>query len=213
MKKKSPKSKTVPKKTQPGKKVIKPNKTKIQTKAKSAIKPEPPAPAVKEAPKTSTGPISMQKAALLKQLMKLVEGLDESRLTYLIQQSQILEHNIKIEENARNNGALRSPESKQQTGPGMDKLTIDVKEADDNSYFILIINKYRNFFALDEMKKLVNLCHMAADEKEGANRLFMWFSQNRKDVLNNTDIKGLSDPALLTIYNFIINRYKIKGSG
>lgn len=210
MKKKPAKPKPVAKKTQPVKKAVQPQKTKTRVKKKQELKPE--IPVMKEYPRTSTGPISMQKASLLKQLMKLVEGLDESRLSYLIQQSQILEHNMKIEENARKHGSLKSPEPKQQSGPGMDKFTIDVKEADDNSSFVLIINKYRNFFSLEEMRKLVKLCHIAASENDGVARLFMWFSQNRKDVLNNTDIKGIGDPALITMYNFIINRYKIKGT-
>ncbi len=91
-----------------------------------------------------------------------------------------------------------------------DKYTIDVKEADDNSYFILIINKARNFFTLEEMRTLAQLCHAAIDPNDGSQRLYNWLSLKRKDVLTDTDIRGSNDPALATIYKFIVNRYKVK---
>ena len=92
----------------------------------------------------------------------------------------------------------------------MDKYTIDVKEADDNSYFILIINKARNFFTLEEMRSLAQLCHAAIEPNDGAQRLYNWLSLKRKDVLIDTDIRGSNDPALSTMYKFIVNRYKVK---
>lgn len=113
--------------------------------------------------------------------------------------------------------AERKPAPAPATPPGqapstasMDKYTIDVKEADDNSYFILIINKARNFFTLEEMRSLAQLCHAAIDPSDGAQRLYNWLSLKRKDVLIDTDIRGSNDPALATMYKFIVNRYKVK---
>ncbi len=96
-------------------------------------------------------------------------------------------------------------------GSGLtNKTTIDVKEADDGSSFIIIINNARNFFALDEMRKLVAICHAAESETDAARRLYNWFTQYRKDVLVDTDIGGAGDQALFTMYRFIKGKYALK---
>lgn len=100
----------------------------------------------------------------------------------------------------------------QETKKGMDKYSIDVLEGPDNRYFVLTINSYRNFFALEEMRHIVKACHQSAGEQEGMQRLYHWFKNFRQDVIINTKIEGPSDPALATIYNYIVSTYTVKGS-
>ncbi len=94
---------------------------------------------------------------------------------------------------------------------GSDKYSIDVTEGQDNRYFVIKVNNYRNFFSLEEMRKIVRLCHDAQDERDGAARLFGWFKVNRNDVIINTKIEGSLDPALATIYNYLVNTYTSRG--
>jgi len=93
---------------------------------------------------------------------------------------------------------------------GSDKYTIDVTEGEDKRYFVLTVNNYRNFFTLDEMKKVVNVCHEATDERDGMMRLYNWFKTFRNDVIINTRIEGSFDPALTTIYKYLVTTYSVK---
>jgi len=147
---------------------------------------------------------------LLQQLMKISGELDEKGITFLIQQARVLEHNLQVERIGRDRKKTKIVDQIRQKSTRSNKNTIDVKEADDGSYYILIINEARNFFTLEEMRKLVSICHGASDEQDACRRLYNWYALHRKDVLIDTDISGAADPALSTIYTFIINRYKLK---
>ncbi len=108
--------------------------------------------------------------------------------------------------------AIEESKGKEEPKKGMDKYSIDVLEGPDNRYFVLTVNNYRNFFALEEMRNIVKACHQAAGEREGMQRLYHWFRNFRQDVINNTKIEGPSDPALKTIYNYLVSTYTVKNS-
>ncbi len=103
-------------------------------------------------------------------------------------------------------------ETQKEPKKGADKYSIDVLEGPDNRYFVLTVNNYRNFFALEEMRNIVKACHQASGEEEGMQRLYHWFRNFRQDVITNTKIEGPSDPALKTIYDYIVSTYTVKGS-
>ncbi len=107
---------------------------------------------------------------------------------------------------------IEEPKAQEKPKKGMDKYSIDVLEGPDNRYFVLTVNNYRNFFALEEMRSIVKACHQAAGEQEGMQRLYHWFKNFRQDVINNTKIEGPSDPALKTIYAYIVSTYTVKNS-
>ncbi len=151
-----------------------------------------------------------QKKKLLAELVKISTELDEKGLSFLIQQARVLEHNLQVERIGRDRKKADIVDQIRQKSTRSDKRTIDVKEADDGSSFVLIINNARNFFALDEMRRLVGICHGSADENDAGRRLYNWLTLHRKDVLIDTDITGAADEALITIYRFLINRYKLK---
>ncbi|HNX58573.1 MAG TPA: hypothetical protein PKK43_05715 [Spirochaetota bacterium] len=93
--------------------------------------------------------------------------------------------------------------------PGMSKASCDVVEMGGNS-FVVVVNRARNFFTLDEMKIMVRICHAAGNENEGAERLFKWLKNYRSDVLRDTDINFSMDTALLSIYKYLVNHYSVK---
>lgn len=151
-----------------------------------------------------------RKNELIKQVAKLAKELNEEGLQILLQQAQVLRHNMEVMASMKDRKKIEIVEQMRGKIARGDKFTIDVKEADDNSYFILIINNARNFFSRDEMRQLARMCQAAQNESEASQRLFAWFSQKRKDVLFDTSIDGVKDPALITMYNFIKNRYTVK---
>jgi hypothetical protein len=92
---------------------------------------------------------------------------------------------------------------------GTDKKSCEVVEMGGNS-FVLVVNRARNFFDLQEMRTLVRLCHEARNEGEAAVRMFGWFQGRRKDVLIDSDIRNAADAALVTIYRYLISHYAVK---
>jgi hypothetical protein len=93
--------------------------------------------------------------------------------------------------------------------PGADKKSCEVVEMGGNS-FVLVVNRARNFFDLQEMRTIVRLCHEARNEGEAAVRMFGWFQGRRKDVLIDSDIRNAADAALVTIYRYLISHYAVK---
>ncbi len=156
-------------------------------------------------------PAIQKKAAntkLISQLQTMIKDLNEHGLKILITQAQVLLHNMKVVESI--NERKKNPEKIKDKGIISNKTSIDVKEAEDNSYFIIIINGARLFFSLEQMKMLVKICHSSGNEKEGSFHLYNWFSKNRRDVLDDAKIYGAADQALATIYKFIISKYAVK---
>lgn len=138
-------------------------------------------------------------------IMDLMKGMDVQSLKLLLQQAQA----IKAATQAPPATPAKPAAPAAKPGPG-NKYTIDVKESEDGSYYILVINNARNFFTLDEMRKIVQLCHGSPDEREACRRLYGWFQEKRKDVLIDTKVTGPGDPAILTMYRFLKGRYRVK---
>lgn len=152
------------------------------------------------------------KDLLIKKLHELVKGVDENGIQSLISQAEILVRKAEVQSDLKDQ---RKAQIAGQTGKKdaqSNKYTIDVKEADDKSNFIIIINNARNFLTLDEMRKLVKICQNSAGEMDASRRLFSWFSQFRKDVIIDTKIEGTSDLALSTIYKYLVNNYTAKNN-
>ncbi|MCX7678194.1 MAG: hypothetical protein N2316_03155 [Spirochaetes bacterium] len=129
-------------------------------------------------------------------------------------QTAIAETNMPPRSETSNTSTTQPSECavKKDVPRGADKYSIEVIEGPENRYFIIKVNNYRNFFALEEMRQIVKACHQAGNEKEGVQRLYHWFNHFRKDVLINTKIDGPHDPALKTIFNHLVSTYTVKGA-
>ena len=148
------------------------------------------------------------KKILVKQLTGLLKDIDDDGILFLIKQAQVLIYNKKVE---NHNSKIKKGVKISAKKPAFsDKGSMEIKEADDGSSFIFVINKSRKFFTLQEMRIIVNICHISGNGKEGSRKLFTWFKKNRSDVLNDVGIETSVDPALETMYNFLIKRYKVK---
>jgi hypothetical protein len=145
---------------------------------------------------------------LIKKITEMLSDIDEEGLLFLFRQAQVLIYNKKVDEH--NAVVKKGGKITIKKPPFSDKLSMEIKEAEDNSSFIFVINRSRKFFTLDEMRKIVKLCHDSGEEKEGSRRLLTWFKNNRVDVLVDVGIEASNDPALNTMYNYIIKKYKPK---
>ncbi len=153
---------------------------------------------------------STEKNALLKELQSLIKDMNEDGLKFLINQTRVMLYNMKVDEL---NTEIKNLETKKRTikkKAQSDKLALEIVEADDNSSFIFVINKARKFFSLEEMKKIVKLCHISKDGNDASQRMYNWFKKNRSDVLVDVGIGSSKNPALQIIYDSIIKKYTIK---
>ncbi|MBN2400937.1 MAG: hypothetical protein JXN64_00915 [Spirochaetes bacterium] len=150
------------------------------------------------------------KKSLIKQLTTLLKDVDEDGISFLIRQAQVFIYNKKVDEH--NAVIQKGVKITVKKPPFSDKVSMEIKEADDGSSFIFVINSARKFFTLQEMRIIVNMCNIATEERDASRRLFTWFKNNRGDVLNDIGIESSMDPSLATIYNYVSKRYKLKNS-
>ncbi|HEY1406764.1 MAG TPA: hypothetical protein VF857_09160, partial [Spirochaetota bacterium] len=78
------------------------------------------------------------------------------------------------------------------TAPGMTRMSCEVIEMGGNS-FVVVVNRARNFFTLEEMRSLVRICHEAPSESSGMLGMYHWLKGERNDVLIDTDIHSAND--------------------
>ncbi len=175
-----------------------------KTSSKKAVKKS----SEKKAGKKKTGSVIRDRA--LKDLRSLITQIDEEGLEFLIRQAKVLIHNKEIEEKHERN--LKAYNEKRPTvkKKASDSSVIEVIEAEDGKSFVILLDGYRNFFSLEEMRKLVKICHSADDEIDAADRLFNWFSRERSDVIKNSSLSGKNHKSLPAIYHCLVERYTVR---
>lgn len=181
-------------------------KAKPAAKKSTAKKPSKVAAPKKKT--TKAAPKKVKKSAPVKKAVKPVAKKKPSAPKKIVQPKPVQET---VQQQPATQ-TVEENETQEEPKEGTDKYSIDVLEGPDNRYFVLTVNNYRNFFALEEMRNIVKACHQASGEQEGMQRLYHWFRNFRQDVINNTKIEGPSDPALKTIYDYIVATYTVKGS-
>ncbi len=139
---------------------------------------------------------------LLDQVWAMAITLDVESLKKLLQDAAILAHNERV---------IRDyTTQKGQAGPQVQAVTAAIEEGTDGTYFIIILNNYRNFLSLEEMKKLVKLCHGAANGRDAALRLYAWIERDRRDIRKNSKIYDHDHPSLPALWEKVINAYELK---
>jgi hypothetical protein len=195
------------KKAAPAKVKTAQKKAAVSVAKKSAAPKKPP---IKKASPAVKARVS-EKNQLVKDLVAGMGNLSVDQLKKMKNSMKVSSINEQIEELNQHRIKTLSPYA--QTGSynyPMDKNTIDVQEGEDGSFFIIVINNFRNFFSRAELKKIVTVCQGAENETEACRRLFGWFARERSDVIKNTKIIDDRDQALATIYNFLIEHYSVK---
>jgi hypothetical protein len=102
-------------------------------------------------------------------------------------------------------GEARGAAASKTSGP---TRSVRIEDAGIGKAFILVTSSSRNMLSLEEMRSLVKICYGAGDAREGAARLFAWFSKNRKDVLIDAIIGKPTHPELAALYEHIKSNYR-----
>lgn len=164
----------------------------------------------KSAPKMSSSakklPAKPQKKSLEEQLRNEIRAMTRTlgaeSLKKLLQDATILAHNERVLKDFNANSRPAAPRGQ--------AVLAEVEEGRDGSYYIIILNSYRNFLSLDEMRKLVALCRKAGDARDAANRLYAWVETVRSDIKKNSMIADADDPSLPALWKIVVSGYALK---
>jgi hypothetical protein len=156
---------------------------------------------------------------LRKELVSLLEQVDDEGLVFLIRQAQMIIRNLQVDRLNKEIGELnqqraralagrqKKPGSRsRQTVDAVDPVTID--EGTGRTTFIVAIGSTRKVFSLDEMRALARVAQAADDDADGARRLYSWLSRNRRDVLIDMSAGSAKAPGLVLMHRAIRKRYK-----
>jgi hypothetical protein len=156
---------------------------------------------------------------LRKDLAALCKKLDEKSLKFLKDQAQTLLRNLQIEAALRDEQveAAEAASSRQKGRPASSPETAPPDrgvriEQTGTLTFNIYVGRARSFFNREELRSLTKIVHAAGGAPEGAKRLYVWFTRERKDFLIDTGIGTARDPSLMELYDFILRTYKVKGS-
>jgi hypothetical protein len=139
---------------------------------------------------------------LVAQIHAMALTLDEDSLKSLLQDAAILAHNERV---------LRDyVVVKEKAGPRPPKVRAAIEEGRDGTYFVIVLNNYRNIMSMNEMRRLVRLCHGALNAGDGARMLYAWIERDRRDIKKNSKIADHTDPSLPDLWEKIVSSYTLK---
>ncbi len=160
-----------------------------------------------------------EKKELVQTLHDLVSDLDEGGVQFLINQARILIYNKQVEEINKKIAASKTDGRKQKKKTAeVEKATkkplrtpeVEIVERSNGKHFFIVVRGFRIYFTLNEMKKLVKMCHLADDRTDAAYRLYTWFKRFRSDFLVDGGIGSARNPYLDDLYTKLISTYKVR---
>ncbi|MBN1496367.1 MAG: hypothetical protein JXA07_06335 [Spirochaetes bacterium] len=164
--------------------------------------------AVKKSSSAKRLPAKPKKKSLEEQLRDEIRAmtltLTADSLKKLMQDAAILAHNERVLADYKD--SRRPAAARGRTGT----VLAEIEKGRDETYYIIILNNYRNFLSLDEMRKLVALCRGADNARDAAARLYAWIERDRRDIRKNSKIFEPDHPALPALWEKIIAGYDLK---
>ncbi len=151
---------------------------------------------------------------LLKELRGLIKDIPEEGLLFLIGQTNTILYNMRVDElnktNERINNSKKSSDSTKKTPRKAQEIphTISIERSSFGRNFILVINDSRKIMSESEITKIVRIAYKAADQKEGAVRLFAWFKANRDDVILDA-VLSTRHPDLQELYTYLKKNFSM----
>ena len=143
------------------------------------------------------------------ELISILDGLSQDEINWLITQANIMVYNHKIED--VNKAAQTLNDSKKQLKPSKKPSvkTVDIVQAGGAKNFNILLGNARLFLNLNELKSLVKIAAAVDNPKDGAGRLFRWFSKERNDILIDGGITGPGDNKLRLIYLILKEKFTV----
>ncbi len=156
-----------------------------------------------------------QRTRLEKELTQAIKQIDEEGLIFLLQQTQVLIHNARVDKLNREIVELEQKKSKggkaetaPRKTPAASAVTID--EADNGKAFFLTLGGTRKIMDLEEMRRLVRICYSAETKTDALKQLYTIFARERGDVLADAKISGPGSPIIEGLFLAIRGTYQLK---
>jgi hypothetical protein len=156
-----------------------------------------------------------QRTRLEKELTQAIKQIDEEGLIFLLQQTQILIHNARVDKLNREIVELEQKklkggkaEAASRKAPAAAAVTID--EADNGKAFFLTLGGTRKIMDLEEMRRLVRICYSAETKTDALKQLYTVFARERGDVLADAKISGPASPIIEGLFHAIRSTYQLK---
>jgi len=153
------------------------------------------------------------RSKLEEQLKKLIKVINDEGLVFLIEQAEVIKHNMEIDKLNQNIDTLnKSKQLKkgQKTGKDQDAVYIEIFPDDDKKNFIFQIGNERKFITLVEMRTIVKICHSSDPEPVIMKRLYQWLYNERKDVLIDCHVRTKDSQILHDLIKITRTKYKVK---
>jgi hypothetical protein len=157
-----------------------------------------------------------QRARLEKELTEAIKLIDEEGLIFLIQQAQVLIHNVQVDK--LNREIVELEQKKLESGKGKPAprktpaaaAAVTIDESDNGKAFFLTLGGTRKVMNLEEMRRLVRICYSAETKSDALKQLYTVFARERGDVLADAKIGGPGSPILEGLFQAIRSTYQLK---
>jgi hypothetical protein len=159
----------------------------------------------------------INRKSIIKDLVKSIPELDDKGLAFIYKQVQVIKHNMEIDKfneqiEKQNKEILAKKKKNNKKGSKRDSkkqsALVEVKNSGNN--FVIVFNNSRKHFSRDELRKLVNICHISKNQSEGSQMLFRWLKRERSDVLMDAGISGSGSLLLTELRKILKTNYKAK---
>ena len=157
-----------------------------------------------------------QRSRLEKELTEAIKQIDEEGLIFLIQQAQVLVHNVQVDKINREIVELEQKKLKSGKGKPAPRKTpaavdaVTIEESDNGKAFFLTLGGTRKVMNLEEMRRLVRICYAAETKSDALKQLYTVFARERGDVLADAKISGPGSSIMEGLFQAIRSTYQVK---
>jgi len=147
----------------------------------------------KNTSKTKTG----RRDELLKELRSLIKDIDEEGLQFLIEQSNVILYNMKVDElnkqaeavgKSRGSGKKATGTAK-STGGTADEAPVEILSGHFGRGYTLVIGNQRKSMDQAEVFAMVKIAQKAKSKTAATEQLYNWLDRFRDDVIIDCGLK------------------------
>lgn len=151
---------------------------------------------------------------LSREIIEIVNRLDEDGLETLVQAARAVETKRKIEVFNRELNVVADKAARRRREASLPGYQVSIERTDDD-FFVIQLDQARVFFNLQEMREITQICQTSGrttkDPRSVAvKRLFSWFEKERGDLLADAGIDSDRNPYLAELYERVVSTYTLK---
>lgn len=148
---------------------------------------------------------------IIEQISGILARLDVESLVFLKEQADILLYNKSVrEKNAqiKETATKKTTKAKTYEKSEPSKAPVYFEPVKEGKFFNLCIGDARIFMDKSEVRSILKIAMAAGTASEGSQRLYAWFSRERKDVLVDGHIGSSTHQALPMIYRELLETFE-----